>query len=114
MARHIAFFLVLSTPILAQLQDMMGRDLGSLAEVVRAADGVNLLVDAHVWLRLTARASVQPSRVDTVELTGKYEDEKDLARQTKSFVERRVGKTHNSRRISPFTESVEPAGNQKW
>ena len=61
------------------------------ARVVSVYDGDTLTVDAEPWPGLTARTKVRVAGVDTPEIRGKCQAEKDLAIQARDFVRSLVG-----------------------
>ena len=61
------------------------------ARVVSVYDGDTLTVDAAPWPGLTARTSVRVAGVDTPEIRGKCQREKDLAIRARDFVRAAVG-----------------------
>ncbi len=61
------------------------------ARVVSVYDGDTLTVDAEPWPGLTARTSVRVAGVDTPEIRGKCQSEKDLAVRARDFVRGTVG-----------------------
>ncbi len=61
------------------------------ARVVSVYDGDTLTVDAEPWPGLTARTSVRVAGVDTPEIRGKCQAEKDQAVRARDFVRATVG-----------------------
>ncbi len=61
------------------------------ARVVSVYDGDTLTVDAAPWPGLTARTKVRVAGVDTPEIRGKCQAEKDLAIRARDFVRSTVG-----------------------
>ncbi len=61
------------------------------ARVVSVYDGDTLTVDAEPWPGLTARTAVRVAGVDTPEIRGKCQREKDLAVRARDFVRATVG-----------------------
>ena len=61
------------------------------ARVVSVYDGDTLTVDAVPWPGLTARTSVRVAGVDTPEIRGKCQAEKDQAIRARDFVRATVG-----------------------
>ncbi len=61
------------------------------ARVVSVYDGDTLTVDAEPWPGLTARTSVRVDGVDTPEIRGKCQAEKDMAIRARDFVRAVVG-----------------------
>ncbi len=61
------------------------------ARVVSVYDGDTITVDAEPWPGLTARTSVRVAGVDTPEIRGKCQREKDLAVRARDFVRATVG-----------------------
>ncbi len=61
------------------------------ARVVSVYDGDTLTVDAAPWPGLTARTSVRVAGVDTPEIRGRCQREKDLAIRARDFVRATVG-----------------------
>ncbi len=71
------------------------------AQVLRVVDGDTLHVRARIWLRQDIETMVRLTGLDTPELRGKCPEERDLARQARSFVEQRVeGRTVRLRSIA--------------
>jgi endonuclease YncB( thermonuclease family) len=63
-----------------------------MAQVVRVVDGDTLEIDARIWPGQSVRTLVRVLGVDTPELRGKCENERDLALKAKNFlVQRLVG-----------------------
>lgn len=61
------------------------------ARVVSVYDGDTLTVDAEPWPGVTIRTAVRVNGVDTPEIRGKCQAEKDLAIQARDFVRGKVG-----------------------
>ena len=61
------------------------------ARVVSVYDGDTLTVDAAPWPGLTARTKVRVAGVDTPEIRGKCQAEKDMAVRARDFVRTVVG-----------------------
>ncbi len=61
------------------------------ARVVSVYDGDTMTVDAEPWPGLTARTKVRVAVVDTPEIRGKCQAEKDLAIRARDFVRATVG-----------------------
>ncbi len=61
------------------------------ARVVSVYDGDTLTVDAEPWPGLTARTAVRVAGVDTPEIRGKCQAEKDQAIRARDFVRATVG-----------------------
>ena len=61
------------------------------ARVVSVNDGDTLTVDAEPWPGVTIRTAVRVNGVDTPEIRGKCQAEKDLAIKARDFVRRKVG-----------------------
>ncbi len=61
------------------------------ARVVSVYDGDTLTVDAEPWPGVTIRTSVRVNGVDTPEIRGKCQAEKDLAILARDFVRGKVG-----------------------
>ena len=61
------------------------------ARVVSVYDGDTLTVDAAPWPGLTARTKVRVAGVDTPEIRGKCQAEKDMAVRARDFVRATVG-----------------------
>ncbi len=61
------------------------------ARVVSVYDGDTLTVDAEPWPGLTARTKVRVAGVDTPEIRGKCQAEKDQAIRARDFVRAAVG-----------------------
>lgn len=62
------------------------------ARVLSVYDGDTVKVEAAMWPGLTWKGSVRVDGVDTPELRGKCEGEKQKARAARDFVRERVGK----------------------
>ena len=56
------------------------------AKVVKVYDGDTFTVEAHPWPGITAKASVRVNGVDTPEIRGKCEEEKQKAIAAREFV----------------------------
>ena len=61
------------------------------ARVVSIYDGDTLTVDAEPWPRILIRTSVRIDGVDTPEIRGKCEKERELAIAAREFVRARIG-----------------------
>ena len=61
------------------------------AQVVRVYDGDTLTVDAQPWPGITIRVSVRVDGIDTPEIRGRCQAEKDLAIRARDFVRATVG-----------------------
>ena len=61
------------------------------ARIVRIIDGDTVVVDAEPWPGLTARTKVRVAGVDTPEIRGECQAEKDLALRARDFVRSTVG-----------------------
>ncbi len=61
------------------------------ARVVSVYDGDTLTVDAEPWPGVTIRTAVRVNGVDTPEIRGKCQAEKDLAIRARDFVREKVG-----------------------
>ena len=61
------------------------------AQVVSVYDGDTLTVDAKPWPGVTIRVSVRVDGIDTPEIRGLCQAEKDLAIQARDFVRATVG-----------------------
>ncbi len=61
------------------------------ARVVSVYDGDTMTVDAEPWPSLTARTKVRVAGVDTPEIRGKCQAEKDQAIRARDFVRATVG-----------------------
>ncbi len=61
------------------------------ARVISVYDGDTITVDALPWPGLTMRTSVRLDGVDTPEIRGKCQEEKDLAIRARDFVRAKVG-----------------------
>ncbi len=61
------------------------------ARVVSVYDGDTMTVDAEPWPGLTARTKVRVTGVDTPEIRGKCQVEKDMAVRARDFVRSTVG-----------------------
>ena len=75
------------------------------ARVVSVYDGDTLTVDAAPWPGLTARTKVRVAGVDTPEIRGKCQAEKDMAVRARDFVRSTVGaqvQLTNVRLTSPW------------
>ncbi|MCZ6466830.1 MAG: thermonuclease family protein, partial [Alphaproteobacteria bacterium] len=71
------------------------------ARVVSVYDGDTLTVDAELWAGLTARTTVRVAGVDTPEIRGKCQAEKDLAIRARDFVRATIGVTVQLTNIRP-------------
>ena len=71
------------------------------ARVVSVYDGDTLTVDAAPWPGLTARTKVRVAGVDTPEIRGECQAEKDLAVRARDFVRSMVGATVRLTNIRP-------------
>jgi len=89
MRRALAFLLILASPVLAA-EAIPGP---VTARVVSVYDGDTITVDALPWPGVTMRTSVRLAGVDTPEIRGKCQAEKDLAVRARDFVKARVGNT---------------------
>ena len=63
------------------------------ATVVSVYDGDTITVDAHPWPNMIIRTRVRPPNVDTPEIRGRCEEEKELAIKARDFVRSVVGET---------------------
>jgi len=64
------------------------------AKVIKVYDGDTLTVEAYLWPGLEAKASVRLNGVDTPEIRGQCETEKQKAIQARDFVKGLIlGKT---------------------
>ncbi len=63
------------------------------AQVVSVYDGDTITVRARVWLGQDIEVSVRLDGIDTPELRGKCEDEKELARKAREFLIKLAGDT---------------------
>ncbi len=61
------------------------------AEVVSAYDGDTLTVDAHPWPGVTIRTGVRVNGIDTPEIRGKCDAEKEMAREARDLAREIVG-----------------------
>ena len=78
------------------------------ARMVSVYDGDTLTVDAAPWPGLTARTLVRVAGVDTPEIRGKCQAEKDMAVRARDFVRSTVGaqvQLTNVRLTSPWVAS---------
>ncbi len=71
------------------------------ARVVSVYDGDTLTVDADPWPGLTARTGVRLDGVDTPEIRGKCQAEKDQAIRARDFVRATIGVTVQLTNIRP-------------
>lgn len=78
--------LVLALPSPATSQELLVP-----AEVVDVQDGNTFVADAKPWPGVTIRVSVQLAGVDTPDMNGKCEVEKQRARQAKSLLQSLLG-----------------------
>ncbi|MCH7888321.1 MAG: thermonuclease family protein [Proteobacteria bacterium] len=63
------------------------------AQVVSVYDGDTLTVDAQPWPGWTVRVKVRVDGIDTPEIRGRCQAEKDLAIEARDFVRATVGET---------------------
>lgn len=61
------------------------------ARVVSVYDGDTITVDAEIWPGVTIRTGVRLDGIDTPEIRGKCQAEKDLAVKARDFVRVRAG-----------------------
>ncbi len=71
------------------------------AHVVSVYDGDTMTVDAEPWPGLTAHTKVRVAGVDTPEIRGKCQAEKDQAVRARDFVRATVGATVQLTNIRP-------------
>ena len=84
MLRVLPILLLLAVPALAF-------ELQVPADVISVYDGDTFTVDAYYWPGHTTRVSVRVAGVDTPEIRGKCQREKDLAVRARDFVRATVG-----------------------
>jgi len=60
------------------------------AKVLRVVDGDTIVVRAHIWLGQTIESMVRIRGIDTPEIKGKCEFERQKADEAKNFVEKMV------------------------
>ena len=90
MQRHLTIALILAlAPAAAVQSDPIPGPIN--ARVVSVYDGDTMTVDAEPWPGLTARTKVRVAGVDTPEIRGKCQREKDLAVRARDFVRATVG-----------------------
>ena len=90
MQRHLTIALIVAlVPGAAPAAEIIPGPVN--ARVVSVYDGDTLTVDAEPWPSLTARTSVRVAGVDTPEIRGKCQSEKDLAVRARDFVRATVG-----------------------
>ena len=63
------------------------------ARVISVYDGDTIMVEADIWPGMTWRGSVRVLGVDTPEIRGRCDEEKQLALAARDFVRERVGQT---------------------
>ncbi len=85
----IALILVLASTAATAAADPIPGPIN--ARVVSVYDGDTLTVDAEPWPSVTIRTAVRVAGVDTPEIRGKCQAEKDLAVQARDFVLATVG-----------------------
>ena len=61
------------------------------AEVVSVYDGDTITVDAHPWPGVTIRTGVRVNGIDTPEIRGKCDAEKEMAREARDLAREVVG-----------------------
>ncbi len=90
MQRHLTIALIVAlAPAAAAAAEIIPGPIN--ARVVSVYDGDTLTVDAEPWPGLTARTKVRLAGVDTPEIRGKCQAEKDLAIRARDFVRATVG-----------------------
>lgn len=77
--------------VLALSSPATSQELLVPAEVVDIHDGDTFVADAKPWPGVTIRVSVRLAGVDTPDMNGKCEDEKQKARQAKSLLQALLG-----------------------
>ncbi len=88
--RHLTIALIVAlVPVAAAAAEIIPGPIN--ARVVSVYDGDTMTVDAEPWPGLTARTSVRLAGVDTPEIRGKCQREKDLAVRARDFVRATVG-----------------------
>ena len=90
MRRHLPIVLILAlVPAVAMGAETIPGPVN--ARVVSVYDGDTLTVDAEPWPDVTIRTRVRLAGVDTPEIRGKCQSEKDLAVRARDFVRTTVG-----------------------
>ncbi len=89
--RRIAVFIVMlaALPNVGLAADAIPGPIS--ARVVSVYDGDTFTVDAEPWPGVTLRTAARVNGVDTPEIRGKCQAEKDLAIQARDFVRGKVG-----------------------
>lgn len=90
--RHLTVLLGLLltvSPALAGKREVLPGPIPAVVEKV--IDGDTLLVRAHIWVGQDVSVLVRIDGVDTPELSGRCEIERDKARDARGFVIRKVG-----------------------
>ncbi len=100
MGRHLPIVLIAALiPGTATAADLIPGPVN--AHVVSVYDGDTMTVDAEPWPGLTARTKVRVAGVDTPEIRGKCQTEKDMAARARDFVRATVGATVQLTNIRP-------------
>ena len=90
MRRHLPIVLIAALiPGAATAVDLIPGPVN--ARVVSVYDGNTMTVDARPWPGLTARTAVRVDGVDTPEIRGMCQAEKDMAVRARDFVRATVG-----------------------
>ncbi len=90
MYRALAFLLILVVAPAFAAETIPGP---VSAKVISVYDGDTITVDALPWPGMTIRTSVRLDGVDTPEIRGRCQAEKDLAIKARDFVRAKVGTT---------------------
>jgi len=98
MIRFAAILLALVVAFPANAKNTISGPLE--ARVLRVIDGDTIEVAARVWLDLMVTTRVRLVGIDTPEIKGKCQREKDLARAARQFTERLAGKVVYLRRVT--------------
>ena len=93
----LAAILAASLPTIALAGDTIPGPI--TAHVVRVYDGDTITVDAFPWPDVTIRTGVRVDGVDTPEINGDCQAEKDLAVRARDFVRAQVGDTVQLRNV---------------
>ena len=88
MRRVLTFLLILAAAPVLAAETIPGP---VNARVISVYDGDTITVDAILWLGLPMRTSIRLDGVDTPEIRGRCQAEKDLAIRARDFVRARVG-----------------------
>ena len=93
----LAAILAASLPTIALAGEVIPGPI--TAHVISIYDGDTITVDAYPWPDVTIRTSVRLNGVDTPEINGDCQAEKDLAVQARDFVCAQVGDTVHLRSV---------------